>query len=392
MYAEGMLDSRVLSAPYCSAEEAIEEFRAGRMLVVTGGRHSPTDGDLVVPAPQADADLVAFMAREGRGLICLGLTADRCEQLGLEPLAERRAPVDQINFTVSIEAAEGVTTGISAADRARTVEVAIDPDRGPESLVKPGHLFPLKERPGGVLARSGHLEAGMDLSRLAGTGDAVVLCQMLDETGESAGPGHLAAFAREHGLKMVQVDEVLRYVVKAKPAAGDAGRPEEMSRELRSILGHFATGVTVVTTNDTSGEPCGTTANAFTSVSLDPPLILVCLARESRTLEMIRASGGFVANILAEGQQDHSNWFARKGVRLEPELHEFTPGRLGLPVLVGTVAHLECEVERIDEGGDHEIVLGRVVSHDKHEETVDPLLFYQGAYRALGRTEPENHI
>lgn len=386
-----MSDPSLLTVPYCSAEEAIEEFRAGRMLIVCGGRHSKTDGDLVVPARGADAVRINFMARDGRGLICLGLNNERCNELGLEPLAERRVPIDQINFTVSIEAVDGVSTGISAGDRARTIEVAINPQNGAESIVRPGHVFPLRERQGGVLARSGHLEAAMDLSRLAATGDSVVLCQILDDEGESAGTEYLAGFASRHQVKMVQVDEVIRYVsehrlIKA-PVETEAG-----SRELRSILGHFATGVTVVTTNDIDGEPCGTTANAFTSVSLDPPLILICLARESHTLEMIRSRGGFVANILADGQQDHSNWFAKTGVRLEPDLHEFSAGKLGLPVLAGTVAHLECEVERIDDGGDHEILLGRVISHGQHHEIPDPLLFYQGAYRSLDRPRPANHI
>ncbi len=377
---------------FCSAEEAIEEFRAGRMLVVCGGRHSKTDGDLVVPARGADAARVNFMAKEGRGLICLGLTADRCDELGLEPLAERRVPVGQADFTVSIEAAEGVSTGISAGDRARTIEVAIDPANGPETIVRPGHVFPLRERRGGVLARNGHVEAAIDLSRLAGTGDSVVLCQVLDEEGDSAGTDYLAGFAAKHQLKMVEVDEVARHVAEVRPAIEASAESEDASRQLRSILGHFATGVTVVTTTDVEGEPCGTTANAFTSVSLDPPLIIVCLARESQTLEMIRARGGFVANILADGQQDHSNWFAKTGVRLEPELHEFTAGKLGLPVLGGVVAHLECEVERIDDGGDHEILLGRVISHGKHQEAPDPLLFYQGSYRALNQPPPANHI
>lgn len=376
---------------FCSAEEAVAEFRAGRMLVVCGGRHSKTDGDLVVPAREADAVTVNFMAKEGRGLICLGLTADRCDDLGLEPLAERRVNIGQADFTVSIEAADGVSTGISAGDRARTIEVAIDRRNGRESLVRPGHIFPLRERRGGVLARSGHLEAAMDMSRLAGSGDSVVLCQVLDEEGESAGNSFLADFAARHRLKMVKVEDVRRYISEVRnKEAGSVG--EQKSRELRSILGHFATGVTVVTTQDVEGEPCGTTANAFTSVSLDPPLILVCLARESQTLEMIRARRGFVANILAGDQQDHSNWFAKKGVRLEPDLHQFSDGHLGLPVLAGTVAHLECEVERIDHGGDHEIILGRVVSHGKHQDGPDPLLFYQGAYRSLDRPPPVNHI
>jgi 3,4-dihydroxy-2-butanone 4-phosphate synthase len=387
-----MSEATFVDAPYCSAERAVEEFKAGRMLLVTGGRHSNTDGDLVVAARAADTNRINFMAKDGRGLICLGLSAERCDELGLEPLAERRVPVGQADFTVSIEAAEGVSTGISAGDRARTIAVAIDPANGPEAIVRPGHVFPLRERPGGVLARSGHVEAAIDLSRLAGTGDSVVLCQILDEEGESAGTGYLAEFAQRFGIKMVKVDEVARHVsglaLSQTIGRGSAGD----SPELRSILGHFATGVTVVTTQDLGDEPCGTTANAFTSVSLEPPLILVCLARESHTLEMIRARGGFVANILADGQQDHSNWFARTGVRLEPELHEFTERKLGLPVLAGTVAHLECEVERIDAGGDHEIVLGRVVSHGSHDEAPDPLLFYQGSYRSLDSPQPLNHI
>ena len=386
-----MPDSRVLSVPPCSAEEAVEEFKAGRMLLVTGGRHSRTNGDLVVPARAADTNRVNFMARDARGLICVGLTAERCDELGLEPLAERRVPIDQINFTVSIEAAEGVSTGISAGDRAHTIAVATDPRNGPESIVRPGHVFPLRERPGGVLARQAHLEAAIELSRLAGTGDSVVLSQILDDDGDSAGLDYLADFAERFGIRMVTVDEVVRHATRLA-LSRNLSQGDGESSDLRSILGHFATGVTVVTTTDVDGEPCGTTANAFTSVSLDPPLILVCLARESQTLDMIRARRGFVANILADGQQDHSNWFAKTGVRLEPELHEFTAGRLGLPLLSGTVAHLECEVERIDDGGDHEIVLGRVVSHGKHQEAPDPLLLKQGAYHSLDQPDPGNHI
>lgn len=387
-----MFDPSATVPVHCSAEEAIEEFRSGRMLIVSGGRHSKTNGDLVVPARAADTNRINFMAKDGRGLICLGLTGERCDELGLEPLSERRVPVDQADFTVSIEAAEGVSTGISAGDRAHTIEVAINPANGPETIVRPGHVFPLRERPGGVLARSGHVEAAIDLSRLAGTGDSVVLCQILDEDGEAAGTSYLAGFAERFGIKVVRVDEVARHVSELALSRPAGGEDRDASRELRSILGHFATGVTVLTTNDQDGEPCGTTANAFTSVSLDPPLILICLARESLTLEAIRARGGFVANILADGQQDHSNWFAETGVRLEPDLHEFTEGKLGLPVLAGTVAHLECEVERIDEGGDHEILLGRVVSHGRHDEAPDPLLFYRGAYRRLTGPGPANHI
>jgi flavin reductase (DIM6/NTAB) family NADH-FMN oxidoreductase RutF len=152
--------------------------------------------------------------------------------------------------------------------------------------------------------------------------------------------------------------------------------------ELRGILGCFATGVTVLTTLDRAGRPCGTTANSFTSVSLQPPLILVCLAVESRTLEAIETQGTFVANILAADQQGHSDFFARRGIRLDPEQHELRSGQTGLPILEGTLAHLECDVERIDEGGDHRIVLGRVKAHEQHRDDVDPLIFFRSSYHS----------
>lgn len=150
--------------------------------------------------------------------------------------------------------------------------------------------------------------------------------------------------------------------------------------ELRQILGHFATGVTVLTTVDHTGEIRGTTANAFTSVSLDPPLVLVCLAEESETLGAIEARGAFAANILAGDQQEHSDFFSRRGVRLDPDRYGIRFGDLGMPVLEGILAHLECEVERVDAGGDHRIVLGRVRAHERHREAVDPLLFFRGGY------------
>ncbi len=384
-----MINSSLTNLTPCTPDQAIAEFRAGRMLIITGGRHSQGDADLVIPARSAGAEEVNFMAREGRGLICLALTGKRCDELGLEPMAERRVPLDKADFTVSIEAAEGVTTGISAADRARTVAAAIDPANGSESLVRPGHVFPLRERLGGVLARAGHVEAAIDLGRMSDVGESAVLCQILDDDGEAARGQYLVDLARRHDLKVLDVD----HLVEQLKAEGEEG-PEDsrVTGDLRRLLGHFATGVTVITTTDREGEACGTTANAFTSVSLDPPLILVCLARGSQTLESIRDRGGFVANILADGQQEHSNWFARKGVRLKPAEHDFRRGKLDLPILDGTLAHVECEVERIDEGGDHEIILGRVVSSGHHESAPDPLLFFRGGYRSLGLPPHPNHI
>jgi len=382
-----MLETPARSDQFCTPLEAAEEFRAGRMLVVLDDRSPDSDGDVIIAAEAAGAEEINFMTREARGLVCLALSADRCDELRLDPMVERRTSHREVDYTISIEAAEGVTTGISAQDRALTVAVASDPESTADDLVRPGHIFPLRGRPGGVLERPGHTEAALDIARLADKPAAAVICQILNDDGSTARAADLETYAERHGLRMVQLTDLVDHLrdERTRQEATDPG-------ELRHILGQFATGVTVVTTIDDEGEACGTTANAFTSVSLDPPLILVCLARESQTLEMIRNRGSFVANILADGQQEHSNWFARKGVRLLPDQHEFTEGQLGMPVLTGVVAHLECRVERIDVAGDHEIVLGRVAGYGHHEDRPDPLLFFQGGYRKLHAPTSRNHL
>ncbi len=177
-------------------EEIIEEARNGRMYILVDDEDRENEGDLIIPAQMATPDAINFMATHGRGLICLAITKKRCEQLGLAPMASENRESMETAFTVSIEAKEGVTTGISAADRARTVSVAVDASKGPADIVSPGHVFPLTARDGGVLVRAGHTEAAVDISRLAGLNPSGVICEIMKDDGTMARMDDLVAFAR----------------------------------------------------------------------------------------------------------------------------------------------------------------------------------------------------
>jgi 3,4-dihydroxy 2-butanone 4-phosphate synthase/GTP cyclohydrolase II len=198
-------------SPFATIEEAIEEIRRGRMVVVCDGEDRENEGDLVLAAQFATPESVNFMAKEARGLICLALTPERCDELGLDLMAAKNEEPLQTAFTVSIEAAEGVTTGISAHDRARTVQVAIDPHSGPEDIVQPGHVFPLKAKSGGVLERTGHTEASIDLARLSGLIPAGVICEIMNEDGTMARVPDLVPYCEQHGLKMITVADLISY-------------------------------------------------------------------------------------------------------------------------------------------------------------------------------------
>jgi len=197
--------------PFSTIEEAVEEIRQGKMVVVCDGEDRENEGDLVMAAQFATPEAVNFMAKHGRGLICLALTAQRCEELGLNLMAAKNEAPLQTAFTVSIEAVEGVTTGISAHDRARTIQVAIDPHSGPDDLVIPGHVFPLKAKEGGVLERTGHTEASIDLARLAGLIPAGVICEIMNEDGTMARVPDLSSYCERHDLKMVTVADLIAY-------------------------------------------------------------------------------------------------------------------------------------------------------------------------------------
>jgi 3,4-dihydroxy 2-butanone 4-phosphate synthase / GTP cyclohydrolase II len=202
-----MPDSRFLS----SIEEVIDESRNGRMFVLVDDESRENEGDLVIPAQMATPDAINFMAKHGRGLICLALTSDRVEQLGLALLPQHHGSRHQTAFTVSIEARDGVTTGISAPDRARTIAVAIDPTKGKDGIVTPGHVFPLAARDGGVLVRTGHTEAAVDIARLAGLNPSGVICEIMNDDGSMARMPDLIKFAQFHGLKIAKIADLIEY-------------------------------------------------------------------------------------------------------------------------------------------------------------------------------------
>jgi len=196
------------------AEAIINEARNGRMFILVDDDDRENEGDLVIPAQMATPDAINFMARHGRGLICLALTKERSDSLGLEPMARSNRSRNETAFTVSIEAKEGISTGISAADRARTIAVAIDATNGPDALVSPGHVFPLVARPGGVLVRAGHTEAAVDVARLAGLNPSAVICEIMRDDGSMARLDDLMDFAGTHGLKIGTIRDLIAYRLK----------------------------------------------------------------------------------------------------------------------------------------------------------------------------------
>jgi 3,4-dihydroxy 2-butanone 4-phosphate synthase/GTP cyclohydrolase II len=197
--------------PFATIEEAIEDVRQGKFVVVVDAADRENEGDLTIAAQFATPEAVNFMATHGRGLICLCLTEERCDELGLKPMTYNNETPYETAFTISIEAREGVTTGISAADRSRTIQVAIDPTKGPDAVVQPGHVFPLRARPGGVLQRAGQTEAAVDLARLAGLNPAGVVCEIMNEDGTMARVPDLIRYCEKHDLKLITVADLIEY-------------------------------------------------------------------------------------------------------------------------------------------------------------------------------------
>jgi 3,4-dihydroxy 2-butanone 4-phosphate synthase/GTP cyclohydrolase II len=197
--------------PFATIEEAIEEIRRGKMVVVVDDENRENEGDLVLAAQFVTPEAINFMAKEGRGLICLALTAQRCDELGLDLMAAKNEDPLKTAFTVSIDAREGVTTGISPAERAHTIQVAISPSSRPDDFTHGGHVFPLKARAGGVLERVGHTEASVDLARLAGLIPAGVICEIVADDGEMARVPGLVGYCEHHGLKMITIADLVAY-------------------------------------------------------------------------------------------------------------------------------------------------------------------------------------
>jgi 3,4-dihydroxy 2-butanone 4-phosphate synthase/GTP cyclohydrolase II len=215
-------------------KDIIEDIRAGRMVVLVDEEDRENEGDLVLAAEHVTPAAINFMAKFGRGLICLTLTEERCLQLGLNQMARSNRSPHGTAFTVSIEAAEGVTTGISAADRARTIQAAVARNARPGDIVQPGHVFPIMARPGGVLVRAGHTEAGCDLAAIAGLEHASVICEIMNDDGSMARLPDLVGFAAEHGLKIGAIRDLIEY-----RAATETLVVKVASKPVRNEYGEF---------------------------------------------------------------------------------------------------------------------------------------------------------
>ena len=214
--------------------ELVAELAAGRMVILVDEEDRENEGDLILAADHVTPEAINFMAKFGRGLICLTLTRERCERLRLPPMASRNGAPHGTAFTVSIEAATGVTTGISASDRARTVQAAVARDAKPDDLVQPGHIFPLQAQDGGVLMRAGHTEAGCDLAAMAGLSPAAVICEVMKDDGEMARLPDLVVFAQEHGLKIGTIAALIEYRSRNESLIVRAGQ-----RTLATAQGEF---------------------------------------------------------------------------------------------------------------------------------------------------------
>jgi len=198
-------------------EDILADYSAGKMVILVDDENRENEGDLLQAADRVDADDINFMARHGRGLVCLAITEERGRQLDLELMTKKNNERYSTNFTVSIEAAKGVTTGISAADRAATVQAAINPEAVPADIVTPGHVFPIVAQPGGVLTRAGHTEAGVDLARLGGHSPASVICEVLNEDGTMARLPDLLEFGQLHDIRVGTIEDLIRYRLKHEP-------------------------------------------------------------------------------------------------------------------------------------------------------------------------------
>ena len=226
--------TRFAPVPISPIEDIVADMRAGRMVILVDEEDRENEGDLIMAADHVTADAVNFMAKFGRGLICLTLTRERCERLQLPPMTARNGDKKGTAFTVSIEAAEGVTTGISAADRARTVQAAVAKDAKAQDLVQPGHIFPLQAVEGGVLMRAGHTEAGCDLAAMAGGTPAALICEIMKDDGTMARLPDLQLFAAEHGLKIGTIADLIHHRSRVESLVEHIG-----ARSIKTAFGEF---------------------------------------------------------------------------------------------------------------------------------------------------------
>ncbi len=346
---------------------ALADLRRGRMVVLSNQGGPEAGGSLVLAAEHVTAAAINFMASEAHGLICLVLTGERCDQLGLQSISrpgESRPP--RHDFAVSIEARDGTSTGISAQDRARTIQVAIDPGCDADDLVRPGHMFPIRSRPGGILERPARSEAAVELAGLAGKIPAAVVCEILDDSGAVAAEADLHEYAASRGLPLVTIAELLdrRRLTEGSERVGPAGSRDDPA--VGRVFGQFPTGGVVVTARDGEGRPVGTHVGTISSVSHDPPLLLLCLARESATLAAARETERFAVNVLARGSR--SSEFTG-----DPDGAEGLGSNASeIPVPPDALATIACRVDAIHAAGDQAIVVGEALPAAGSERGASP--------------------
>jgi 3,4-dihydroxy 2-butanone 4-phosphate synthase/GTP cyclohydrolase II len=314
-------------------EELLEEARRGRMFILVDDEDRENEGDLVIPAQFATPDAINFMARFARGLICLAMTRSRVDQLGLPLMAQSNGTRHQTAFTVSIEARDGVTTGISAADRARTVAVAINPELGREHIVTPGHVFPLVAREGGTLVRAGHTEAAVDFARLAGLNPAGVICEIMNDDGTMARMPDLVAFAQHHGLKLGTIADLIghrRRTERLVQRVEDSTLPQAIGGDWRAVV--YASTVSAgehlaLVKGDISGdEPVLVRMHA---ASLLNDLVAGrTLGELHGAMRVIAAAGRGVVVLLRDGRADGLSDQIRRGRgrTVAPELRDYGIG------------------------------------------------------------------
>lgn len=338
-----------------AVDSAIADLLGGKAVVLVDDVDRDGEGGVLMASEFASADAINFMAREARGMVSVALTYQRCRALGLEPIGQGTEVRSGGVPMVSIDAAGGVTTGISAADRARVISVASDPSSGPEDIVTPGHVFPLRERPGGLWERRGRIEASLYLMRAAGLRPSAVLCEVMRDDGRMAAGEDLAEFGARTGLRLLFLSDVIEHFAAGQgvPIDRSAGAT---GRLVRAVMGHLANGVGVITANSETG-PVATYAHAITSVSLRPPLLLACLARENETLAAIRTEGRFAVNILTAEQYEDSEYLTANRARVPVRGLAFERHQ-EVPFLAEALTTITCRVEAIHPAGDHEVVIG----------------------------------
>jgi 3,4-dihydroxy 2-butanone 4-phosphate synthase/GTP cyclohydrolase II len=290
--------------PLATIDEAVEEIRHGRMIIIVDDEDRENEGDLVCAAELVTPEIISFMAIHGRGLICLPLTEDRCDELQLHPQTADNTSSMGTAFTISIEAREGVTTGISAADRARTILTAVDPGTRPSDLARPGHVFPLRAKRGGVLVRVGQTEASVDIARIAGLAPAAVICEIMNDDGTMSRLPELEIFAEKHGLKIISVADLVRYRVEKEMLV----RPI-LETDLPTDHGVFRT---IVYENEMNGETHLAMTMGDVSDTTEP--VLVRVQTENVTFAMFGSTLGEASRAMQASLQKISE--EKRGVVL----------------------------------------------------------------------------